>query len=152
MRYYEDFQVGDKTELPGKAVFTLEGITAFAKSFDPQPHHLDEEAAKASVLGGLSASGWHTTCAVARLIADYQNENVAFVVSPGIDEAQWKKPVFPGDALTVSEEILEMRPSQSNPSVGLLRRLHTARKEDGTVALIMDGWLMVSHKAGGAGP
>jgi len=149
MKYFEDFQVGDRTDLPGKAVFTPESIKAFAEEFDPQPHHLDEEAAKRGMLGALSASGWHTTCAVARVIADCQNDNIAFIVSPGIDEVRWKIPIFPNDELTVTEEILETRRSKSNPSVGLLKRRHTASKQDGSVAMTMDGWLMVSCRSGG---
>jgi len=149
MKYFEDFNVGDKTDLPGKAVFTLESIREFAEEFDPQPHHLDEEAAKRGMLGALTAPGWHTTCAVARVIAEYQNENVAFIVSPGIDEVRWKIPIFPDDELTVTEEILETRRSRSNPSVGLLKRRHTASKQDGGVAMTMDGWLMVSSRPDG---
>lgn len=144
MKYFEDFQVGDRTDLPGKAVFTLESIKEFATEFDPQPHHLDEDAARRGMLGALTAPGWHTTCAIARVIADYQNENVAFIVSPGIDEVRWKIPIFPDDELTVSEEILEARRSKSNPAIGLLKRRHTASKQDGSVAMTIDGWLMVS--------
>lgn len=119
--HYEDFVVGEVREM-GPRTVTREEIVAFAAEFDPQPMHLDENAAKQTFLGGLAASGWHTCSIMMRLLCDGLILHSTSQGSPGIDEAKWKLPVRPGDALTVRHTILEKRESKSRPGVGLVRQ------------------------------
>jgi acyl dehydratase len=119
--HYEDFVVGEVREM-GPRTVTREEIVAFAAEFDPQPMHLDENAAKQTILGGLAASGWHTCSIMMRLLCDGLILNSTSQGSPGIDEAKWKRPVRPGDTLTVRHTILDKRESKSRPGVGLVRQ------------------------------
>src|SRR5579859_3157513 len=97
-RYFEDFAVGHTLEL-GSYTITREEILAFARQFDPQPFHTDEEQAKASLYGGLIASGWHTASIFMRLLVDGLLNDTASMGSPGVDELRWLRPVRPGDTL-----------------------------------------------------
>ena len=97
--YFEDFSAGWTAEYGPRRV-TREEIVGFAAQFDPQPMHLDEEAARHTMLGGLAASGWHTCCIMMRMIADGLLLDAASMGAPGIDEVKWLKPVRPGDELT----------------------------------------------------
>jgi acyl dehydratase len=119
--YYEDFVVGE-VRTGGPRVITREEIIAFASEFDPQPMHLDEEAAKKTMLGGLSASGWHVCALMMRMIADALVLNSSSMGAPGVDEVKWLKPVRPGDALSVRLTVLDKRESKSRPGVGLIRQ------------------------------
>ena len=98
MLYFEDFPPGDVRESPPRAV-TREEIVAFAREFDPQPFHLEENAARRSIYGGLLASGWHTCAIHMRLMWDTFLRDTASLGSPGVDEIRWVKPVRPGDTL-----------------------------------------------------
>jgi acyl dehydratase len=118
--HFEDFAPGQIREW-GPRTVTREEIVAFASEFDPQPMHLDESAAKESILGGLAASGWHTCAIMMRMFCDGLLLNSTSQGSPGIDETKWLKPVRPGDALTVRHTVLEARPSKSRPDIGLVR-------------------------------
>ena len=130
MRYLEDFTVGETIEL-GRWTFTAEAIVAFARDFDPQPFHLDEEAGRASLFGGLAASGWHVACAWMRLWIDNQNRVMAEAAargetlpvagpSPGFDDMRWTKPVLAGDTVAYRTSLLSARPSASRPEWGIL--------------------------------
>jgi acyl dehydratase len=88
--------------------------------FDPQPFHLDEEAGRASILGGLCASGWHTGAMLMRMMVDGYLGNSAGLGSPGLDELKWLKPVFPGETLTSRFTVLAKRVSAKNPGMGIL--------------------------------
>ena len=116
---YEDFEVGASLDLGSKLV-TAEEIVEFASQFDPQPMHLDGEAGKASVLGGLAASGWHTCCIFMRLMCDAFLLDSTSQGSPGIDQVKWKKPVLAGDRLTARSTILGKRLSSSRPGLGFV--------------------------------
>ncbi|MEO8839224.1 MAG: MaoC family dehydratase [Herbaspirillum sp.] len=117
--YFEDFPVGRKVEV-GSHTFTEEEILAFATQFDPQPFHVNKEAAKNSIFGGLIASGWHTLSTMMRLMVDgFLNES-ASMGSPGVDQIRWIKPVHPGDTIQVSSVTLESRPSTSKPDRGVV--------------------------------
>lgn len=116
---YEDFEVGTSLDLGSKLV-TAGEIIEFASEFDPQPMHLDEEAGKASVLGGLAASGWHTCCIFMRLMCDAFLLDSTSQGSPGIDQVKWKKPVLAGDTLSARSRILSKRLSSSRPGLGLV--------------------------------
>ena len=116
---YEDFVEGATFPLGTKLVTAAE-IIEFASEFDAQPMHLDEAAGKASILGGLSASGWHTCAMFMRLICDGLLLNSTSQGSPGIDYAKWKKPVLAGDTLTGSTTVVSARISKSRPGVGFV--------------------------------
>src|SRR5438067_701778 len=112
MRYFEDFQVGQVIELGSRQITEPEIIT-FASEYDPQPFHLDHEKGKASLFGGLAASGWHTGALMMRMLVDTVLNNAISMGSPGVDELRWYKPVFPGDTLRARMTILESRASNS---------------------------------------
>ena len=113
--FLEDFHVGDTDDFGGETI-TKDEIVSFARSFDPQPFHIDEEAARRSPFGGLIASGWHTTALVMRMIVGhFFGEESGSLGSPGMDEIRWLKPVRPGDTLHVRVEVLEVKESRSKP-------------------------------------
>ena len=120
MRTYEDFAVGHTGSL-GQKLVVADEVVAFALEFDPQPFHLDVQAGKASLLGGLAASGWHTSAMLMRMIYDAFLHETAGLGSPGIDEVKWLKPVLVGDLLTGRYEVHEARLSKSRPGLGILR-------------------------------
>jgi len=117
---YEDFEVGSVRSY-GPHLVTREEIIEFAAEFDPQPMHLDEEAANKSMLKGLSASGWHSCAIMMRVIYDGFLRESSSLGAPGVDEVRWIKPVRPGDQLTIKLTCLEKRDSKSRPQVGLVR-------------------------------
>jgi acyl dehydratase len=118
--YFEDFPPGWTIRF-GPRLVTREEIVAFAAEFDPQPFHLDEEAGKASLLGGLAASGWHMCAIQMRLLFDAFLKDADSHGAPGIDEVAWLKPLRPGETVTLHGEVLEARPSNSRPGIGLVR-------------------------------
>ena len=119
-RYFEDFTAGQTLEL-GAFSLTEEEIIEFARKFDPQPMHTDPEAARASIYGGLIASGWHTAVCYMRLVVDGVLQGTESLGSPGLDNLHWLKPVRPGDTVRASFHILEARPSNSRPDWGIVR-------------------------------
>ena len=116
---FEDFTEGRSIDLGVKDV-TAEEIVEFAGEFDPQPMHLDEAAGKASILGGLSASGWHTCAIYMRLLCDAFLLDSTSQGAPGIERIKWKKPVLAGDRLNGTTTVLSRRESKSRPSIGLV--------------------------------
>ena len=118
--YFEDFSPGETMTFTASRPVTKDAIVDFAKQFDPQPFHLDEEAAKSSLLGGLCASGWHTCAMVMRLNYDGWIFRTASMGAPGIDEVRWIKPVRPGDTLQMQLKIMDARISRSRPDMGLV--------------------------------
>jgi len=119
-RYWEDFTPGWSIRSPAQTV-TKEQILAFANEFDPQPFHLDEEAAKDTLLGGLAASGWHTCGLLMKMMCEIYLLNSASMGSPGIDETRWLKPVRPGDSLAMKCTCIESRISASRPEMGICK-------------------------------
>lgn len=117
---YEDFKVGSVSTF-GPHLVTREQIIEFATEFDPQPFHLDEEAANRSMLKGLSASGWHTCAIMMRMIYDGFLHESSSLGAPGVDEVRWIRPVRPDDQLSITLTCLEKRESKSRPQVGLVR-------------------------------
>lgn len=142
---FEDFAVGQVRELGTRVVDRDEGL-AFAAAYDPQPLHLDEEAAKASVLGGLSVSGWHTCAMVMRLMCDSYLIDSTSQGSPGIDNLRWLKPVRPGDTLRVRMTVLETRGSQSRPQIGLVRSQWEVFNQHEEAVMRMEGWGMFGRR------
>lgn len=126
--YLEDLGAG-QTFVTGSATITAEDIVAFARQFDPQPFHLDPEAAKDSLFGGLAASGWHTAALTMRLLVE------GFPLASGIvgagGEIAWPRPTRPGDVLTVHVEVLEVAPSKSRPDRGLVVTRSETRNQHG---------------------
>ena len=120
MRYFEDFTPGQTIEL-GTHTITKDEIVAFARQFDPQVFHLDEDAAKRTIYGGLIASGWHSGSLLMRMFYEAVFRDAASMGSPGIDELRWLKPVRPGDTLSFRATVLEATPSRSKPDRGLIK-------------------------------
>ena len=120
MRAFEDFAVGTVLPLGAYAV-TLDEVRAFAAEFDPQPFHLDETAAAASMLGGIAASGWHTCAMMMRLMFDAYIGDSSSQGSPGVDFVRWLAPVRPGDVLTGHSTVLSARRSASRPTLGIAK-------------------------------
>ncbi len=116
---FEDFVEGGSIDLGSKEM-TAGEIVEFAGEFDPQPMHLDEEAGKASILGGLSASGWHTCAVFMRLLCDAVLLDSTSQGAPGVDRIKWKRPVLAGDRLSGHTTVLSKRESKSRPSLGLV--------------------------------
>ena len=114
--YFEDFSVGQHFS-SGSYVMTAESIRAFAAEFDPQPFHLDDEAARDSLFGGLAASGWHTAAVTMRLNVQGGLPLEGGIIGAGAEVA-WPRPTRPGDRLRVESEVLEVSPSQSRPDRG----------------------------------
>jgi acyl dehydratase len=129
--HWEDFTPGRVEEF-GPRVITREEIVAFAAEFDPQPFHLDEDAARASMLGGLCASGWHSCCILMRMISDGFLFRTSFLGAPGIEEVKWLAPVRPGTRLTARATVLETRPSRSRPELGFVKFAFELVDGDGT--------------------
>lgn len=120
-RYFEDTEVGEVYELDGRYEVTEEEVVEFAEKYDPQPFHLDPEAAKESIFGELAASGWHTASMCMRLLVDGFLEPETSMGARGVDELRWKRPVYPGDTLRVEVEIVDKRVSESRPEMGHVR-------------------------------
>jgi acyl dehydratase len=131
---YEDFVEGGSIVLGTKTV-TAEEIIEFASEFDPQPMHLDEAAGKASILGGLAASGWHTCCMFMRMMCDGFLLDSTSQGSPGLDFVRWKRPVIAGDTLTGSATIMAKRTSKSRPELGFVTVLSQMSNQRGEVVL-----------------
>lgn len=119
IRHFEDFTPGTIIDLGSRSV-SRDEIIAFASEFDPQPFHLSEEAGKASLLGGLAASGWHTAAIFMRLLVDGLLGRAAGQGAPGIDKLMWRRPVYPGDTLSATAEVLTSRPLRSKPGLGVV--------------------------------
>lgn len=145
MRYFEDFQVGDVYELGSRAV-SKEEILDFARQYDPQYFHIDEERAKESIYGGLIASGWHTAAMTMRLACEGIVLQSASMGSPGIDELRWVRPVRPGDTLTARMEILGSRASQSKPDRGIVNSQVVVTNQDGDTVLTWKAMGMYRRK------
>ena len=119
-RYYEDFIEDEEIDL-GSYHVTVEEIIEFAEEFDPAPYHLNEEDGRNSLLGKMSASGWHTCAMTMRMLFDSLLDKSSGQGSPGIDEARWLAPVGAGDTLTGKAVVLSKRLSSSRPGIGLIR-------------------------------
>ena len=121
-RHWEDFTPGSIFESEPRRV-TREEILEFAAAYDPQPMHLDDEAARASMLGSLAASGWHSCCLLMRMLSDGFIRQSHFMGAPGIEEVRWLKPLHPGANIRARATVLETRPSRSRPQLGFVKFL-----------------------------
>ena len=142
---FEDFSPGQVRELGAHRVDKDEAL-AFAAAYDPQPLHLDEEAANGSVLGGLSISGWHTCAITMRMMCEAYLLDSTSQGSPGVDNIRWVQPVRPGDTLSVRMTVQETRASRNRPQIGLVRSSWEVLNQRGEVVMTMDGWGMFGRR------
>ncbi|HZP68531.1 MAG TPA: MaoC family dehydratase [Pseudolabrys sp.] len=134
-QYLEDFAAG-QVFTSNRLQLDKEQILAFASKFDPQPYHLDEEAARASVFKGLVASGWHTAAVTMRLLVESDFQPADGILGLGLEELSWPRPVRPGDELRVETEVLEVRASRLRDDRGQVRvRFTTFNQKDQPVQI-----------------
>ena len=145
-RYFEDFQAGQEFSL-GPHTVTRAEIIAFAAEFDPQPFHLDEQAAASTLLGGLAASGWHTCALFMRMLYDGWLIGTASMGSPGVDQLKWKRPVRPGDVLSGRSVVIECRASRSRTDRGFVRCRHEIVNGCGETVMTCDNPIIVARRA-----
>ena len=144
-RYFEDYVPGSIHDLGTISISETE-IVEFARRYDPQPFHIDAEAARHTQFGGLIASGWQTAGLMMRLAVDGYLSGVASLASPGVDELRWVQPVRPGDELSVRATVLEARPSTSKPDRGLVRTLFEVRNQHGATVMTVKGMNMLKRR------
>jgi acyl dehydratase len=150
-RYLEDFAAG-QTFGSGRLRVDADQIKAFAAEFDPQPFHLDDEAARKTMFGGLAASGWHTAALTMRLLVEGEMKPAGGLVGAGFDEFRWLRPVRPGDELRIESEILEVRPSKSRPDQGLIKARTTTLNQNGEPVQIIVANLVVPRRPTSGAP
>jgi len=147
--YWEDFKAGEVHQI-GEKRLDKDEIVAFGRQFDPQPFHVDEAAAKASMYGGLIASGWHTVALVMRMMCDSYMLDSASLGSPGIDNLKWLRPVRPGDTIRAQRTTLEVRASASRPEMGLVKTRWEVFNQNGEQVMTMEGYGMFRRRNPGS--
>ncbi|QIB32778.1 MaoC family dehydratase [Ancylobacter pratisalsi] len=151
MHFWEDFHEGH-VATSGRYVLGREEIVAFAREYDPAPIHLDDSAAEATRLGGLSASGWHLCCVFMRLAADGFLNASSCLGSPGLDEVRFLRPVHPGTVLSLRRHVLETRASKSRPDIGLVKFRFELLDVERSVMMDMVGTVMFGRRNPGFRP
>jgi acyl dehydratase len=149
MRYLEDFAAGQVYGGTSRARVEPERIKSFATEFDPQPFHLNEDAARASMFRGLAASGWHTAALTMRLLVDSDLKPAGGIIGAGFDELRWPLPVRPGDELRVESEILEVRLLKSRADHGVVKVKTTTLNQRGEAVQVSVGSLFVPRRQEG---
>ncbi len=144
-QYFEDFVVGQVFN-SGRLQVDQEAIVAFARQFDPQPYHVDDEAARHSVFGGLVASGWHTAALTMRLLVGSEFRPAGGILGVGFDDLRWPRPVRPGDELRVRSEVVEARPSKSRPDRGMIAARTTTFNQNDEAVQIFTAKLIVPRR------
>ncbi len=142
--YLEDFAVG-QTFGSGKLRVDADQIKSFAAQFDPQPFHLDEQAASNTFFRGLAASGWHTAALTMRLLVESELKPAGGIVGAGA-EINWPRPARPGDELHLESEVLEVRPSKSRPEQGLIKVRTTTLNQNGEPVQILVANMIVPRR------
>jgi acyl dehydratase len=145
-RYFEDFAVGQTFRNGPAPPLTAEQIKAFAREYDPQPFHTDEEAAKRTFFQGLAASGWHTAALTMRLFVDSDVKPVGGYVGAGGEELRWPRATRPGDSLRVEIQVMETRLSQSRPTLGIVKMQITTYNQRDEVVQIARPVMMVPRR------
>lgn len=156
MRFYDDIRVGDRVEL-GSHLFTADDIKTFARQFDPQPFHVDEEQGVQSHFGALVASGWHTASMWMRKLVDHRKreaevlqargERIPMVgPSPGFRDLRWHRPVFVGDTISYAVEVIEMRVSQSRPERGIVNMRGIGDNQNGVRVISFESATFVERR------
>ena len=146
--YLDDLATGQVYRSDETTVSEAE-IVRFAGEFDPQPFHLDTEAARATFFGGLAASGWHTAALTMRLLVDSKLRIAGGIIGAGMDEVRWPKPLRPGDTIRLESEVLEVRPSRSRPSQGLAKVRTTTLNQHGEAVQVLVANLLVVRRPEG---
>lgn len=144
--YFEELTEGQAHEFGDRTV-TREEIVEFAERYDPQPFHLDEEAAEESIYGGLIASGWHTVCIYTRLLVDGFMGEIANMGGRGVEELRWHRPVRPGDTLSGRIEVLQ-KTAAGHPERGDVDFAMTCRNQNDEIVLTMTLRIMVMRRSG----
>jgi acyl dehydratase len=144
--YLDDLHVGQRFTSKSHAVEEAQ-IKAFARQFDPQPFHLDDEAAKSTLFAGLAASGWHTAAITMRLLVEGGAPIAGGIIGAG-GEISWPKPTRPGDILQVESEVLEVAPSRSRPNRGMVTIRSETRNQRGDVVQVFAAKLVVPRRTG----
>ena len=147
-RYLDDLTVGDAwTGEP--FVLTEAEIVAFAREFDPQPMHIDPDSDQARRFGGLIASGWHVASRVMREFVDAKIFGDVPLLGLGIDDLRWRRPVRPGDRLTVRREVLEVVPSEKQPDRGRVRTITQVTNQDDDLVMSFENWMQLMRRPAG---
>lgn len=148
--YWEDMAAGTVRDL-GTVTLSAQEIKDFARQFDPQPFHLDEEAGRHSIFGALCASGWHTCALAMKLTVENFLLEAASMGSPGLESLRWLKPVYPGDTLRLEQSVVESRALRSRPEIGLVRSRWEMFNQNGEKVMQMEGYGMFRrrHRATG---
>ena len=145
-QFLDDFVPGQRFSGATRIRMDAERMKAFAAEFDPQPFHLDEDAARSTFFRGLAASGWHTAAVTMRLLVDSELKPAGGIVGAGFDEFRWPHPVRPGDELRVECEILEVRHSKSRPEQGMVKfRTNTLNQRDEVVQMSVGNLVVLRH-------
>jgi len=147
-RYYEDFEVGEAVTTDG-VTLTEDAIVDFALRYDPQPFHVNKEAAEASHFGGLIASSWHTQLMVFRKVIDSGFLGNASMGSPGCDEMRFLKPVRPGDTVCVTMSVLDKRLSRTRDDRGYVTVLYDIKNQDGDSVITWKGAQIIGRRPNG---
>jgi acyl dehydratase len=159
MDFFEDIEIGRRREL-GSFTFTADGIKKFAREFDPQRFHLDEEEGRKSLFGGLAASGWHVCSVLMKmLVADGKRRTTEAMArgeeiavwgpSPGFRELRWIKPVLAGDTITFASQAETMRISEKRPEWGILQARNTGTNQRGEPVLSLLATAFVPRRNAG---
>ena len=149
--YFEDFVSGQEFDL-GKRTVSEDEIIAFATQFDPQPFHIDKEAAAKSIYGGVIASGWHTCAMIMRVVVDGMPCANSSMGSPGLDGVRWLQPVRAGDTLSLRHLTKEVKASTSKPDRGVVWSKWTATNQRGEAVCTIDGMAMFRRRPEGVAP
>jgi acyl dehydratase len=144
--YWEDFQKGRVFE-HGPHRVPREEMIAFAAEYDPQPFHLDDEAARATMFGGLAASGWYSCCVLMRMMAEGFVLNSNSMGAPGVEEVKWHAPIRPEDDLLMRATVLETRASNSRPEMGFVRFNFELFNTAGELVMTLVSSLMLGRRA-----
>jgi acyl dehydratase len=148
LAYFEDVAVGDVMRF-GRYEVTREEIVEFARQFDPQPFHLDEEAGRRSPFGGLIASGWHTGAMFIRMVADHMTPRTATQGALGFDDLKWIRPVRPGDVLSIESTVTEKIESRSRPDRGTVKILSRVLDQEGEAVMSLTSLVIFLRRPAG---
>lgn len=143
--YLEDFEVGQIYKA-GPIRVGEDEIRAFAGAYDPQPFHLDHDAARNSIFRGIAASGWHTAAITMRLLVESSFKPAGGIIGAGFEEVRWPRPVPPGDELRTESEVLEVRPSKSRPEQGMIKVRTNTLNQNGEAVQVSVGNLVVQRR------
>jgi len=146
VQYLDDLAPGQRFGGAARIRIDAERVASFAAEFDPQPFHLDAQAAAQTLFGALAASGWHTAAATMRLLVDSDFRPAGGIVGAGFEELRWPLPVRPGDELRVESEVLEVRPSKSRPQQGLVKLRTSTYNQHNELVQVSVGSLVVQRR------